>query len=378
MFIRTASEGEDDLGLGQKLLSPAGKTPGKDLSPSGHKCDSHSHQHGQCHGFDVHKGGKWLVAHGDFDINDSGATADDIDLRKRKEDMKMLGGSIAVMFSVMSLELCCGFALGSLALLSDGLHYASDVALYSCLLFSVVISARKENLADYSFGYHRSQILGALIALLLQYFFISLLIFIAVQRLTVRPHYVWGPGISGVGLVSLLANLSTLYLLPGSSSGHGHSHGAASGSEADAAGVARLHMLGDLAQGSTVICVGIVTWIWPECTWADPASAFVYAAVVLASSWRVFQDLLVTLMERAPMELDVQGLFDDLSKLKGVIDVHCYHVWALAPEKVAMSAHLHIEDDKHEEVLHAAQIVVKHKYGINHSTLQISEDEDLA
>lgn len=78
------------------------------------------------------------------------------------------------------------------------------------------------------------------------------------------------------------------------------------------------------------------------------------------------------------MEVNVEGLFQDISNLKGVIDVHCCHVWALAPGKVAMSAHLHIEDEMHEEILHAAQIIVKHKYGIAHSTLQISEDEDLA
>jgi len=82
--------------------------------------------------------------------------------------------------------------------------------------------------------------------------------------------------------------------------------------------------------------------------------------------------------EATPPELKADTMFAELSRIKGVIDIHCCHAWVIAPQKVAVSAHLHIEDDHHEEVLHSAQILLKHKYGIIHSTLQISEDEDLA
>lgn len=356
--------------LGAPLLAGSAQVLEKDKS-----CCPANYEPGHCHGFEMHKGSGWIFAHGDFNIKDCGAQQGDIELRKRKSDIRMLAISAGVMVLVMALEVSCGFAFDSLALLSDGMHYASDVALYSWLLMAVMLSERKEELAGYSFGYHRAQVLGALVALLLQYFATGLLIFSAVQRLTLHPRRVYGPAICAVGFASLMANLALLHLMPASTGGHGHSHG---GGGTDAAGVARLHMLGDLVQGSAVICTGLIAWVWPGCTWADPSSTFVYACVVLGSSWRVFQDLMATLMERAPLELDVKGLFDDMAKLKGVIDIHCCHVWALAPGKVAMSAHLHIDDDKHEEVLHAAQILVKHKYGIAHSTLQISEDEDLA
>jgi cation diffusion facilitator family transporter len=366
------------------MQKKVGVTPGKQLGAPllgggethAGKCHSHNHEPGMCHGFEVMKTGEWVVAHGPIDIQFGGKKTDH-EQRKRRSDMLILGSSAAVVASVMLLELIVGGMLRSLALLSDGTHYASDVAMYIWLMLSVWLSSGKEDLSSYSFGYHRAQVLGPVLALLLQYLAIGWLLFVAIRRLVSEPHTVDGPVITGVGTISLLANLGLLYLAPAPSTGHGHSHGV-DGGHGDAVGVARLHMLGDLVQGSAVILTGLVSWVFPKTTWADPCSTFVYACVVIGSSWRVFRELVVTLMERAPLELDVRGLFDDLAKVKGVIDVHCCHVWALAPGKVAMSAHMHIEDDKHEEVLHAAQIVVKHKYGIAHSTLQISEDEDLA
>lgn len=362
--------GSQSKGLGKPLLV----APQEDQHS---KCTSHAHEPGMCHGFDMYKNTEWQVAHGDITLNDSSATPHEIEARKRKNDILILAISIGVMFAVMAIELIVGFLFNSLALMSDGVHYASDVALYAWLLISVILSGRKEDLATYSFGYHRAQVLGSLIALLLQYFGTSLLLASGFERLFFNPKPVYGPAVCAVGLLSLLANAALLRLSPSASGGHGHSHGAGEAS-GDAANVARIHMLGDLVQGSCVILTGLIEWISPGITWADPSTTFVYALVVVFSSWHIFKDLLATLMERAPQELDAKALFEDLSKVKHVIDVHCCHVWALAPGKVALSAHLHIEDDQHEDVLHKAQILVKHKYGINHSTLQISEDEDLA
>jgi len=330
----------------------------------------------------MHKGGDgWVFAHGEIDIKDCAVSVDDRESQKRRRAITSLGISSAVIFMVMVLELSTGYFIDSLALLSDGMHQVSDVALYMGLLLAVLLTGKEEDLTTYSFGYHRAQVLGALGALLMQYLATGLLVTNAVRRLTVETHEIDGATVSLVGGVAFTSNFLLLRAVPGDGGGggHGHSHGAGVGKAGGSAwDVARLHMLGDLVQGCAVILAGAISWLNPAYTWADPASTFVYAGIVLLSSWAVFVQLVTVLMERAPLELDVQGLFDDLSKLKGVIDVHCYHVWALAPEKVSMSAHLHIEDDMHEEVLHAAQILVKHKYGIVHSTLQVSEDEDLA
>mmetsp|Transcript_158342 Transcript_158342/g.288762 ORF Transcript_158342/g.288762 Transcript_158342/m.288762 type:complete len:87 (+) Transcript_158342:37-297(+) len=69
----------------------------------------------------------------------------------------------------------------------------------------------------------------------------------------------------------------------------------------------------------------------------------------------------------------------ELCKIKGVQNVHCLHVWRLAPGKVSAIAHLCTEDsDMNEDVLHQAQILFNHRYGIKHCTLQVSDGDDVA
>lgn len=289
----------------------------------------------------------------------------------------VLGASAAVSLVVTVAELLLGFMVGSLALYSDGAHQLSDVFFYAGLLGAAILSEYKGNSADYSFGYHRAQVLGALVALLLQYFITALVVSEAIRRLAeggAGQHQVNGMVVCLTAMVTICTNVLLLRLNP--SHGHGHSHGAG---DSSAEGVARLHMIADLLQGAVCATVGVIMWINPETSWLDSLSALFYACAVAFSTFRVFQELMSVLMERAPPELQGNEIFNDLARIKGVIDVHCCHVWALGPGKIAMSAHLHIEEgDQHEDVLHNAQIIVKHKYGIIHSTLQISEDEDNA
>jgi len=348
-------------------------------------CSSSLHKPGVCHGFDVHehlksgKKGAWGLAHC------SNQVANVLQQRSAKEQRKAVLQPLAISTLaatfIMVVELVCGVRFGSLALLSDGAHQLSDVALYLGLLFAVKLSEGNADYKNFSYGFERAQILGAFIALLLQYVFLGLLVVSAAGSLLGSQPAAdklseTGAEVFTVGVLTLSLNMLLLWALPTSTElSHGHSHGAGPN---QAWGVARLHLLGDLIQGCAVMVSGMLRWMDPSLGWADPATTFVYAGVVIAMSWHVFRGLLFCLMERTPDSVDAEAMFDDLANIASVIDVHCFHVWTIAPGKFSMTAHLHIEDDMHEDVLLAAKILLKHKYGIAHSTLQISSDEDVA
>eukprot|EP00930_Biecheleria_cincta_P074445 TRINITY_DN61665_c0_g1_i1.p1 TRINITY_DN61665_c0_g1~~TRINITY_DN61665_c0_g1_i1.p1 ORF type:complete len:367 (+),score=49.01 TRINITY_DN61665_c0_g1_i1:53-1153(+) len=338
----------------------------------GSGCEGGSHVPGMCHGFDTTKKGMWTVVHDDVALENY---LDPNNNQGNVRAMRALGCATAAVFVVMTLESVCGYLTGSLALVSDAAHQLSDVVLYAGLLISVFLSTREGKVDAYSFGYHRAQVLGAFVALLLQYFITGLVVARAVSRLCGQQQAVDGRAICLMASISLFTNMLLFWLMP--ASGHGHSHGGGGG-KSSATSVAQMHVLGDLLQGGVCVLVGVVTWVQPQSAWLDSASAFFYAVMVICSTFALFKDFIHVLMERTPQEIKADQMFDELSRIKDVIDVHCCHVWMIAPEKIAMSAHLHIEDGCHEEVLHRAQIVLKHKYGIVHSTLQISEDEDLA
>jgi zinc transporter 2/zinc transporter 4 len=344
-------------------------------------CSSSMHTPGVCNGFDVHrhlksgKKGAWSLAHCSNEV--AIVLQQKSAQEQRRAVLQPLAISTLAATFIMVVELLCGLRFSSLALLSDSAHQLSDVALYLGLLFAVKLSEGNADYKTFSYGFERAQILGAFIALLLQYVFLGLLVVSAAGALlrgqpAADTLSETGAEVFTVGVLTLLLNIVLLWALPSSHElSHGHSHGAW--------GVARLHLLGDLIQGCAVMLSGMLRWMNPRWGWADPATTFVYAGVVIAMSWHVFRGLLFCLMERTPDSVDAGAMFDDLANIASVIDVHCFHVWTIAPGKFSMTAHLHIEDDDvHEDVLTAAKILLKHKYGIAHSTLQISSDEDMA
>jgi len=348
-------------------------------------CSSTFHKPGVCNGFDVHhhlksgKQGAWGLASCSSEV--TSVLQQKSAQEQRKAVLQPLAISTLAATFIMVVELVCGIRFNSLALLSDGTHQLSDVALYLGLLFAVKLSEGNADYKNFSYGFERAQILGAFIALLIQYVFLGLLVVSATGSLlsgkpTADASSETGAEVFTVGVLTLALNMLLLWALPTSTElSHGHSHG---GGCNHAWGVARLHLLGDLIQGCAVMVSGMMRWMDPSLGWVDPATTFVYAGVVIAMSWHVFRGLLFCLMERTPDGVDAEAMFEDLANIGSVIDVHCFHVCTIAPGKFSMSAHLHIEDDMHEDVLLAAKILLKHKYGIAHSTLQISSDEDVA
>ena len=74
-------------------------------------------------------------------------------------------------------------------------------------------------------------------------------------------------------------------------------------------------------------------------------------------------------MEGSPLEFDVEDLEKNLRKIEGVINVHDVHVWSLSIGKISMSCHL--TTDEPQKTLVLARELIKKKYNITHSTIQV-------
>ena len=64
---------------------------------------------------------------------------------------------------------------------------------------------------------------------------------------------------------------------------------------------------------------------------------------------------------------------DTLLAIPAVAEVNDLHIWDTGAEQKLLSAHLKSgeESPDHETIICAAQEMLLHKYGINHTTLQI-------
>lgn len=108
-------------------------------------------------------------------------------------------------------------------------------------------------------------------------------------------------------------------------------------------------MAGDLVQSLGVIAAAIIIYVGdknghPEWKIADPICTFLFSVLVLITTVPIFGDMMRLLLEGTPIDsVDTIELFDAITKLDFVEELHDFHVWELAPDKPIMTAHVVIK-----------------------------------
>jgi len=254
-------------------------------------------------------------------------------------------------------EIVGGLLTGSLALLADAGHMASDIAALALSLFALWI-ARRPATPRHSYGYYRAEILAALVngATLLA---VSAYVLVeAFDRLR-SPHAVQGGLMFAVALGGLVVNLLALWVLAGDESASMNVRGA------------WLHVLGD-ALGSVAAILGAVL-IWAfGWDWADPVASGLIGLLVVHSTWSLLKEAVAVLMEGAPGHLDPDAVRDALIAVPGVQAVHDLHIWTITSGLVALSAHVVTADGgSARALLQQLRAVLHDRFGIEHTTLQL-------
>ncbi|KAL6935638.1 hypothetical protein ACO0R3_000690 [Hanseniaspora guilliermondii] len=126
------------------------------------------------------------------------------------------------------LELIVGYSVHSLALIADSFHMLNDIISLIIALWAVKVSQTQQPDANYTYGWKRAEILGALVNAI---FLIALCVSIfieAVQRFF-EPQEIGNPKlVLGVGVAGLISNFIGLILFHEHGHGHSHSHGGTS------------------------------------------------------------------------------------------------------------------------------------------------------
>jgi len=256
------------------------------------------------------------------------------------------------------VEAVGGWLSNSLALLSDAGHMLADMGGLLLSLFAAWVSRRPAS-QTMSFGYHRAEILGALLSGLSIWALAGILTFEAYGRLS-HPAEVQGNIVLVVAAAGLLVNLFSLRLLHADQEHSLNVRGAYLHVAADALG-----SIGALIAGALIY--------WKGWTWVDPTITFLLAALMLGGSWTLIRDSVAILMESTPRGVDPQRLRLALQSIAGVVEVHDLHVWTVGSGRLAMSAHLVSANS--ESTLQSAHEVLESQFGIRHSTIQVEHPE---
>lgn len=265
--------------------------------------------------------------------------------------------TLGLVAAFMGAEVVGGLISGSLALLADAGHMLSDAAALGLTLFAMRF-ARRPATARRTYGSYRAEIIAALVngATLVA---VAVYIFIeAIERVR-QPPEVQGGLMLAVAAGGLVVNCAGLAILH-----------AGRGENLNMRG-AWLHVLTDALGSLQAIVAGGLIWAYGW-NWIDPVASVLIGVLVIYSSWSLIAQSVAVLMEGAPGHVDVDAVRQTLLDIPGVTHVHDLHVWTITSGFVALSAHITSPDtSKHQAILAAARVVMRERFDIRHTTIQV-------
>jgi len=267
--------------------------------------------------------------------------------------------ALAMTGTFLVVEVVGGLWTGSLALLADAAHMATDVGGLFMALVAVRFAERPAT-PDMTYGFVRTEVLSALVNAVVLLVVTVFVLREAYFRLFAPPEILGGPMLA-VAVAGLAVNLISMRMLHAGSQESLNLKGAYFEVMAD--------MLGSVGVILAALVVMLTGW-----TIADPIIGAAIGLFIVPRTWILLKGALRILLEGAPAHVDTGLLRQRLIEVPGVVDVHDLHVWTLTSGLDAMSGHLVVGDmARAGTVLAAARDAMHEDFGITHVTIQIED-----
>lgn len=274
-----------------------------------------------------------------------------------------LAVAFAIVATVLVVEAVGAWLAGSLALLADAGHMASDVIGLAIALVASVVAARPAT-DRHTFGFRRVEVLGALAnGVLLTV--VAVLVSVEAVRRLVEPGDTHPAGLPMlvIAAVGLLANVAAFLVLRGG--------------DRTALGMrgALLEVVGDLL-GSIAAMLAAVVLLVTGFVAADAIASLVIAALIVPRAFLLMRDVVRVLTESAPRETDVAAIREHLLETSGVVAVHDVHVWTITSGDPVFTAHVECEPEVFAgggagAMLERLGDCLRGHFDVEHSTFQL-------
>lgn len=269
--------------------------------------------------------------------------------------------AFALVVGFMAVEVIAALLIGSLALLSDAGHMATDALGLGMALAAIVAARRRSGGRNQTYGVYRLEVFAALANSVLLIGVAGYVIWEAFTRFF-DPLEITPVPMLVVALGGLVVNLISWRLLRDGSEESLNVRGA------------YVEVVADLAGSLGVVLAALVTMAtgWP---YADPLAGLLIGLWILPRAFDLGRRALHVLAQAAPEHLDLEDVESDLHGIAGVVDVHDLHVWTLTSGMDVATAHLTIADGvEPHPVLDGARSLLTDRYQIAHATLQVEPE----
>ncbi|KAA0188200.1 hypothetical protein HAZT_HAZT003771, partial [Hyalella azteca] len=226
----------------------------------------------------------------------------------------------ALTATFMVTEVVGGYLSNSIAIMSDAAHMFSDLSSFLVSLIAIYLAMRPAS-RKMNFGYHRAEVLGALVSVLLIWVITGVLVYAAVERVISMDFEVEADLMIIIAAIGVVMNIIFPWRWCFTQ--------------------AVVDMATATALAVTVTDTVIPT-LAPEYKIADPICTFIFSGLVVITTMPIITDICRVLMEGVPPGVDYNAICSNLAVIPGVRMIHSLHVWTLTTDKNALSVHIAI------------------------------------
>lgn len=255
------------------------------------------------------------------------------------------------------VELVGGLFTNSISILSDALHDLGDsIGLGLAWYFQKL--SHKDGDAQYSFGYQRFSILGALIngvVLIIG----SIWIFQAAIVRIIHPEPTYAYGMIILAIFGIIFNGFAVFIMR---KGDSHNENLIS-----------LHLLEDVL-GWAAVLVGAIVIYFTSWYIIDPIMSIAIAIFIFYNAFSHLKDSIKIILEAVPNDIDYIALQKAIESIGHVLSVHDLHVWSMDGKRHIMSAHIVTDleiSSKNNDLMKKKITEITKGFNIDHNTLAL-------
>ena len=282
------------------------------------------------------------------------------DHHRHNHSEKNIGFAFALNAVFTVIEFIGGYFTGSVAILADAFHDLGDTITLAMAYVMERVS-RKESSEEYSYGYRRYSLLGALISGLVLFSGSMIVMWEALPQL-INPKGASAEGMFAIAVVGIFANGLAFFRLK-----HGHSENES---------MMKWHLFEDLAGWVAVLFASVIMYFF-EVPWLDPLLAILVAVFIVMNVIRNLRRIFGIFLQGTPKDFDLASFRLAVTSIQGVGGLHDIHCWTLDGINHVVSLHVVVASGSDHKEIKTRIRSLKIGKDSTHFTIEVEESETL-
>lgn len=254
------------------------------------------------------------------------------------------------------VEIIGGILTNSVAILSDAIHDLGD-SLSLGLAWYLQNLSQKERTKNFTYGYKRFSLLGAIITSIVLIIGGVVILYEAIPRLS-RPEPADPVGMIGLAVLGVIINGAAVLRTR---------HGSSLNEQ-----VVSWHLLEDVLGWIAVLIGGVIMYFF-DLPLIDPILSIAITAYILFNVVRRLISAGKIILQAAPEQVNVDAIKQQLEKIESLKDIHHTHLWSLDGNYHIVTVHAQMDGSTRLSELTPVKKAIRHELhglGVEHVTIE--------